>query len=203
MPPDSTRLIRKFDKQADFYERRRRQLADRKWREPLLRDAFGDVLEVAVGAGANFPYYPQGVRVTAIDFSGAMLEKAKQSAAEYAVNAEFHQADIESVDFPDDNFDTIVSTLSFCGYERPGRMLESFNRWCRPGGHILMMEHGLSRSRLVSAVQHAADPLFRSIVGCHMNRDIPALLEASPLRIVRLERRMLGAVYLVRAEPGK
>ena len=70
-------LIRIFDKQANIYEKRRKDQSQAKWREKLLSSAKGKVLEVAVGAGANFQYYPSGVEVTAVDFSGEMLKKAK------------------------------------------------------------------------------------------------------------------------------
>jgi len=198
---EKQRLIRKFDKQSKIYEYRRKRLTEREWRRKLVGDARGKTLEVAVGAGANFPFYPSGVRVTAVDFSGAMLDKARRAAAEHGVAAEFVQADLETLDFPDGSFDTILSTLSFCGYERPERMLEKFDRWCKPGGRILMMEHGLSASRLVGAAQRALEPLFHRVVGCHFDRDMVALLRNSPLHVVRMERHLLGAFHLVWAEP--
>lgn len=36
------------------------------------------VLKVAVGAGANFPFYDRGVEITAVDFSPEMLRKQKR-----------------------------------------------------------------------------------------------------------------------------
>ena len=68
-------LIRKFNKQAAVYERNTRQRKLGEWRQQLLQDIEGDVLEVAVGAGANFPFYDRNkVNVTAVDFSPEMLE---------------------------------------------------------------------------------------------------------------------------------
>ena len=45
-----------------------------KWRELLWSKVEGNkILEVGVGTGKNFPYYPSDVEITAIDFSEKML----------------------------------------------------------------------------------------------------------------------------------
>ena len=117
------KLIRIFDKQANGYEKRRKNQSQAKWREKLLSSAKGKVLEVAVGAGANFQYYPRGDEVTAVDFSGEMLKKAKAAAIEEGMDAQFIHSDVESLSFEDYSFDTIISTLSLCGYENPMKVL--------------------------------------------------------------------------------
>ncbi|MFK7696804.1 class I SAM-dependent methyltransferase [Paenibacillus sp. HJGM_3] len=197
------KLIRKFDKQASIYEARRRQRTEREWREKLIRNAKGRVLEVAVGAGANFHYYPKGVDLTAVDFSPEMLNKAKTAAAEYGIRAEFILSDIESLSFPDESFDTVVSTLSLCGYEDPSIVLEAFQRWCKRDGQILLMEHGISSNPLIGGIQTLVNPLFKKVIGCHFNRDMVKILQQSKLKIEKIEHYMLGAVHLVWATPDK
>lgn len=197
------KLIQKFDKQARIYEVRRKKLTERVWREKLISCAKGRVLEVAVGAGANFHYYPKGIKLTAVDFSPEMLNKARLAAADYGIQAEFVLSEVESLAFPDNSFDTIVSTLSFCGYEEPGVILEAFNKWCKCDGQILLMEHGISSNRLIAGMQTVADPLFKKVVGCHLNRDIVQILQKSKLRIIKIEHYMLGTVHLVCAMPNK
>ncbi|RKN75840.1 class I SAM-dependent methyltransferase [Paenibacillus ginsengarvi] len=200
---DKEKLIRKFDHQSPIYEARRKRQTEREWRKTLIGCAKGNVLEVAVGAGANFCFYPKDVEVTAVDFSGAMLSKAKESAAASHVRATFMESDIESISFPDNAFDTIVSTLSFCGYENPVRMLEAFSRWCKPDGQILLMEHGLSSNRLIGGAQKLVDPIFRRAVGCHLDRNMIAIFQQSPIQIRRMERYMLSTIHLVWASPIK
>lgn len=197
------KLIRKFDNQSKMYDMRRKKQSERKWREKLIKGAKGEVLEVAVGAGANFTFYPNDVNVTAVDFSSAMLTKAIESAAASQVRAKFIQHDIESVSFPDNSFDTIVSTLSFCGYDNPDRVLESFNRWCKPGGQILLMEHGLSSNRFIGNTQTFIEPVFLRIVGCHLNRDMIKIFQQSPIHIHHMEHYMFNTVHLVWASPNK
>ncbi|PTX63206.1 methyltransferase family protein [Melghirimyces profundicolus] len=197
------KLVQIFDRQASRYERMRKKGILASWRRRLLADARGEVLEVAVGAGANFAYYPLGVKkVTGVDFSPAMLEKAKEAASEVDLKVELLEADVEALTYPENSFDTIVSTLSLCGYEDPGRVLRSFASWCRPEGKILLLEHGLSSKKPVARLQEWIDPLNYRWVGCHQNRDILRLVNRQ-LKVERVERRWLGMVSLIRAHPVK
>ncbi|WP_123043271.1 class I SAM-dependent methyltransferase [Cohnella candidum] len=196
-------LARKFDKQAKAYERRRKQLTQNEWRERLICGAKGMVLEVGVGAGGNFPYYPKDVIVTAVDFSKEMLSSAKEAASELGVRAEFVLSDIESCDFPEGSFDTIVSTLTLCGYKDPIAMLNKFNKWTKADGQILLMEHGTSSNGLIRSIQKAVDPLFLKVVGCHQNRDMEHLFQKSGIHIIKAERHFMNMVHLVWAKPNK
>lgn len=195
--------VRKFDKQARMYAKRRKNLTEKAWRERLIHYAKGEVLEVGVGAGANFPFYPKDVVITAVDFSKEMLNRAKEAAIECGVNAKFIQSDIESLDFPDHSFDTIVSTLTLCSYADPIAVLNKFNRWVRADGQILLMEHGISSNRIIRSLQLTLDPLFFKLVGCHQNRDLDQLFQLSRLDIFKSERYFMDMVHLVWARPYK
>lgn len=197
------KLIRKFDKQSNIYEMRRKKQSERRWRSTLLGSAKGKVLEIAVGAGANFHFYPKDVEVTAVDFSSEMLSKAKVSAAESGIRASFVQSDIELLSFPENSFDTIVSTLSFCGYDNPVQVLKSLNSFCKPGGQILLMEHGLSLNRWISRTQKLVEPIFNRVVGCHLDRDIMDILGQSKVSVHRVERYICNTIHLVWASPNK
>lgn len=67
---------RTYDKQMAFWERR--LFGDgRQW---VCAQASGEVLEVAIGTGRNLPFYPEGIRLTGVDFSPAMLQLARRQA---------------------------------------------------------------------------------------------------------------------------
>lgn len=194
--------VRKFDKQADMYDKKRVRGELAFLRRRLVGSAEGEVLELGVGAGANLPYYRRDVRLNAVDFSPAMLAKAAAAnEASYGLAATFIQGDVGSLSLPDQAFDTVVSTLSMCAYDHPERVLSAMNRWCKPGGQILLMEHGISSNKLLAILQKLADPLAYRFVGCHQNRDIMGLISASPLEIKHVEHFMLGMLHIIRCAP--
>lgn len=195
------KVARKFDRQARLYAKQREQNAMAFYRKKLIPYAHGKVLELAVGAGANFAYYKAGVHVTAVDISPKMLEKAKEGATEAGVQATFQLGNAETMSFPHETFDTVVSTLSFCGYEDPLHMFAQVSRWCKRGGTILLMEHGISSHAFIATLQKWLDPCTKKIIGCHQNRDMMNLIENSPLELVHCENYLKGMLHLVRARP--
>jgi ubiquinone/menaquinone biosynthesis C-methylase UbiE len=200
---NNKRLIKKFDKQANTYDRIREKEFQKKWREKLIKEAKGSVLEVAVGAGGNFPYYnPEEIRkITAVDFSPKMLEKARVAAHLYHLPVEFIKSDIDQLVFEENQFDTIVSTLSFCGYPQPLQTLENLSKWCKPMGQILLLEHGISSNFLFSTLQKIFDPLAVRAIGCHQNRNIMELISLSPIEIQKVEHHWFDVFHLVWAKP--
>lgn len=195
--------IRSFDKQAVKYEKMRKKPgADYAMRRDLLASANGRILELSVGAGANFSVYPKDVHVTAVDFSSAMINKAREAAEEAGISAEFIVGDIETLDFPEQSFDTVVSTLSICSYAIPVSVMNNMNKWCKPNGHILMLEHGISKSKIYSWVQKKGTNIWFSWKGCHLNRDILDMVSKSNLKITRQKSYMLQSVHLIWAKPS-
>jgi ubiquinone/menaquinone biosynthesis C-methylase UbiE len=192
------KLIKKFDKQSAMYEESVRKKMLGHWRQRLVNDVRGDVLEIAVGAGANFPYYDMNqVMLTAADFSPMMLKRAARIADEMNIEVNLIESDIETLNFPEHSFDCIVSTLSLCGYDNPEQVLHNVSRWCRPGGQVCLLEHGLGGNLLLKSAQHLVNPLARKISGCNWNRDIVQIVQNSGLRIERMEQHWGGMIYLI------
>src|SRR5919197_4103889 len=114
---DIDRWRRYWDKHATQYDRQMRFFErvlfgdSRLW---VCSQARGDVLEVAIGTGRNLQFYPQGVRLTGIDLSPAMLNIARGRARELGREVELREGDAQTLPFPDGSFDTVVCTLSLC-----------------------------------------------------------------------------------------
>lgn len=195
--------IKTFDKQVDVYVRMKNNDKFSKYRRKLFYKASGNVLEVGVGTGLNFPYYNEVEKLTAVDFSKPMIAEAKREAAKYPFPVEFIHGDAEAVEFEENSFDTIVSSLSFCSYNNPVKLLNNFNLWCKEGGQILLLEHGLAKFKIIQMLQRAVDPLTMRMIGCHQNRDIEKIAASSNLEITEVERYVIGAFYLIQAKPLK
>lgn len=176
-----------------------------KWRKKLLQHAYGDVLEVGIGTGANFNFYNRNTvsSVTGIDFSSEMLKIAKKIAHQLHINSQFIQVDVDELELEHNSYDCIVSTLTLCSYPNPIATLNKFNNWCRKDGIILLMEHGLSTNPILSFSQNMVNPIFKKIAGCHCNRNIQALIEQSNLHLEHTESYWKNIINLIRAQPTK
>ncbi|CRK84765.1 class I SAM-dependent methyltransferase [Neobacillus massiliamazoniensis] len=196
-------LIQKFNKQAAKYSKMSKKQGQNKWRKQIFQSVKGKTLEVAVGAGMNFSFYPKDIEYLGVDFSPKMIESAKESAKKYGVKANFIVSDVECLDFPDNSFDTIVSSGSFCVYKNPVHILNLFNKWCKEDGQILLLEHGLFSVPTLAWIQKKLDKLAVNTIGCHQNRDILEIVKQSNLIIKKHERGILGYLYLIWAKPQK
>lgn len=96
--------VKLFDKQAKKYSKRKKKNASElRMRQKLLHSAQGEILELSVGAGANFQFYPKEAKVTAVDFSASMIEQAEDTAREQNLDAHFIVGNVEEVELPEKN----------------------------------------------------------------------------------------------------
>src|SRR5262245_3744606 len=98
------RLADRYDRAAAFGDRLLRVDAGRRW---IGARATGDVLEIGVGTGLNLSYYPPEVRLTGMDISPNMLARARARAAELGRDVDLIEGDAQTLEFPDDRFDTV------------------------------------------------------------------------------------------------
>ena len=115
------------------------------------------VLEVGVGTGLSLPLYPASVRITGIDVSREMLEKARERVARRRLeNVEaLLEMDAEQMTLPDASFDKVVAMYVVSVVARPARLLEELHRVCRPDGEIFIVNHFRSENRFIGALEKA------------------------------------------------
>src|SRR3712207_4170975 len=140
---ETERLKRHWEREAPTYDRRMgffERVLFGDGREWVCSRASGEVLEVAVGTGRNFTFYPQGVRLTGIDLSPAMHRIARIRAEELGVDADLREGDALQLPFADATFDTVVCTLSLCNIPDDRGAIAEMKRVLRPGGRLLRSE---------------------------------------------------------------
>ncbi|MGD9645363.1 MAG: class I SAM-dependent methyltransferase [Pirellulales bacterium] len=155
-------------------------------RRKVLGAASGRVLEIGFGTGLNLPHYPAAVeRLTVIDPSVGMHRRAaaRIAASPLEIDAIAIGADGQ-LPLDDNSFDYVVSTWTMCSIADIRRALAEVHRVLRPAGRLLFVEHGLSPESGVARWQNRLNGINKRIgEGCHLNRNIAALLTASPLRL--------------------
>lgn len=147
--------------------------------------AHGEVLEVGVGSGLNLEFYDAAkvAKVTGIDPSAPLLERAASRASAVPMPVELVRGYAERLPFPDRAFDSAVITYSLCSVEDPARALAELRRVLRPDGELVFVEHGLARDASTQRWQRWLTPVWRRVGGgCHLDRDIAAILRDSGYR---------------------
>ena len=168
-------------------------------REWVCSQARGELLEIAVGTGRNFPFYPEGVRLSGIELSPKMLDLARRRARELGRDADLRVGDAHNLPFPDASFDTVVVTLALCTIPDDRRALAEAARVLRPGGELLLLEHVRSPVLPVRLLQRVLEPLTLLLDHDHLLREPLRHVEDAGLVVESLERSKLGIVERLQA----
>jgi len=190
------RIAPLYDLMEELIERSRYS----KWRELLWSKVEGThILEVGVGTGKNFPYYPSDVEITAIDFSKKMLKRAQDKASKQKVKARLQQMDVQNLEFEDNTFDTVVASLVFCSVPDPVHGLMEVERVCKPGGKVVLLEHVLSANRILGWLMDLANPLVVRMIGANINRQTVENVTKSGLVLEQVTDLGTGIFKLIEA----
>ncbi|MEJ7633946.1 class I SAM-dependent methyltransferase [Aeromicrobium sp.] len=153
----------------------------------------GRVLEIGFGSGLNIEKYPTTVEsVSAVEPSDLAWRMSADRRAASPAPITRSGLDGQSLGEPDESFDTVLSTFTLCTIPDVERALREVNRVLRPGGTLVFLEHGLAPEPGVVRWQRRLDPLQHLVAGgCHLSRDVPALVRSAGFEIVALEQRYL------------
>lgn len=165
------------------------------WRQQLLQDVVGAVLEVGAGTGATLPLYPGTItRLVLAEPDPHMRRRLERKRGNTGVaHVELSEASLDALPMPDASFDAVVSSLVLCSvHDAPGALKEIF-RVLKPGGRLLFLEHVAARSHSTRfAWQRRLEPLWKRVAGnCHLTRDTEAAIRTAGFQIERIERESM------------
>ena len=95
------------------------------------------VLDIACGTGVVAITTARiGARVSAIDLTPELLERAKENASVASVEIDFREGDVEALPFGDGEFDVVLSQFGHMFAPRPNVAVAEMLRVLKPGGTI-------------------------------------------------------------------
>ncbi len=196
---------RRYDRLASFYdllEAPVERLRFASWRARLRDRIVGDqALEVGVGTGKNLPYYPRDVKVTAVDLSPRMLERARRRASVLGLEVALREMDVQDLAFPDHIFDTVFATFVFCSVPDPVLGLRELRRVCKPDGRLLLLEHMRPGNPILGLLFDLLNPMVVRMMGANINRRTMENIRRAGWRIRVEERLSSDIVWWIEAEP--
>jgi len=153
--------------------------AVRRQRLRVVPNAHGRVLEIGIGTGLNMPYYePERIEsLVGVEPSQRMHRLALRRSKAAGLEVRLVGLSAEKLPLADASFDSVVSTFTLCTIPDPVAALKEIRRVLAPGGRLLFAEHGRAPEASVRKWQQRLQPLWIPLAGgCHLDRDIPALL---------------------------
>lgn len=151
----------------------------RRQRRKVVPAAHGNVLEVGIGTGLNLEHYDKARvdRVVGVDPGLEMHPLAQKRARQAGLTVELVGLSAEKLPFDAKTFDTVVVTYALCTIADPLAALVEMRRVLKRGGLLVFCEHGLAPDPSVRRWQHRLTPLWARVAGgCHLDRNVPALL---------------------------
>ncbi len=111
-----------------------------------------DVLDVGIGSGrASLPLLDEGITVTGIDSSRAMLDECRRRAGGRPIRLEV--GDVTAIPFAAEAFDSVVSLNVLTHFPNWREVLPEWLRVLRPGGRLVFDVYSLDHAEAVAASQ--------------------------------------------------
>jgi ubiquinone/menaquinone biosynthesis C-methylase UbiE len=154
------------------------------------------VLIVGAGTGQDLEFLPQGIELTAVDVTPAMLARLEHRAAETGRVVTVLPMDARKLAFADEAFDAVIMHLILAVMPHPERGLREAARVLRRGGRISVFDKFVRDDERVSARRRmlniVAKPLFSD-----MNRRFGPLLTGTGLTLEHDEPAAFGGMYRI------
>lgn len=149
-------------------------------RREVCEGLTGRVVEIGFGSGLNVPFYPDDLEsVDAVEPSDLGWQRAQDRVRSSPVSVRRSGLDGQRLPFEDASFDSALCTWTLCTVPDPSAAVAELRRVLRPGGTLHLVEHGLAPDEGVQTWQRRLEPLQRrAFGGCHLTREVPALLTA-------------------------
>lgn len=170
----------------------------RDWRQLLLKNISGDVLEIGCGTGANLEFYPDTVKRLVLSEPNIYMQQKLRS--KISLNKQSHieilNAKAENLLLADASFDVVVCTLVLCSVNNLEKSLVEIHRILRPQGQLIFIEHVAAVNNLKRYQwQRRFEFLWKCIAaGCHLTRRTEDAIIKAGFKMIELSHQSMRGV---------
>ena len=142
---DDKSIIKSYKRVSGFYDYTFGQIfrpGQKKLVSMMECTSTDKVLEIGIGTGTSYKYYPMETEVTGIDISPDMLEKARKNIRKHNLqNKNVIMMNGEQLKFEDNSFDKVVGMYVVSVTQNPNLLIKEMKRVCKPNGDIYLVNH--------------------------------------------------------------
>jgi SAM-dependent methyltransferase len=160
--------------------------------------AQGDVLEIGIGPGVNFPHYDSArvKKIYALEPNLGMLRRADKQRRNTNLEVEFLDLPGESIPLAGMSVDTVVSTFTLCTIPGVLEAIQGLRRVLKPGGKFIFFEHGL-RARSESGIARpSCNAIMSPPVSVPFRRPVSPAALPSAHWTLEIQERSTGQIKL-------
>jgi len=153
------------------------------------------ILAVGCGTGMDLEYLPDGVEVTAIDITPAMVRRTERRADTLGIDIDARVEDARSLPFEDSSFDAVFLHLVLSVVPDPGEVIAETERVLDPEGEVSIFDKFAPEEGPPSLLRRLLNPLAR-LLFADLNRPLGPMLAGTSLTVDSREP-FLGGLYTV------
>ncbi|AFY54767.1 methylase involved in ubiquinone/menaquinone biosynthesis [Rivularia sp. PCC 7116] len=155
------------------------------YRQEVLAEVEGEVLEIGFGTGLNLSFYPDEIhKIITVDNNPGVNKLAQKRIEKSSITVDHRILSGENLPMADNTFDSVVSTWTLCSIEKVEQAVKEIHRVLKPGGKFFFIEHGLSNEPSIQTWQNRLNPIQNVIAdGCNLNRNIRSIVQQQFIRV--------------------
>ncbi|PJD96361.1 MAG: SAM-dependent methyltransferase [Legionella sp.] len=144
-----------------------------------------NILEIGIGTGLSLPLYRNDLKITGIDISEKMLEKAQDLATKNHLESRVRLKVMDAADlkFEDNSFDIVVAMYVASVVPDVDKFLEEITRVAKPNAQIIFVNHFSSENKVIRFFEEKLACLNK-VIGFKSDFSINSLLHYNKLKLL-------------------